>query len=132
VQSSGYTEFGFILTDPSKNPSTYKLTPEYYVEQMVDTNFSGTTVKPSGVPEDISVYASYDAKKAATAILVINKDTEKRTLKLEVEDLKPRKITYAPMSINIVTIPDEASTEYHMLEYTMQMADAGLPPRVTH
>jgi hypothetical protein len=32
------------------------------------------------------------------------------------------------MSINIVTIPDDAVAEYRMLEYNMRMADAGLPP----
>jgi hypothetical protein len=32
------------------------------------------------------------------------------------------------MSINIVTVQDDAKKEYRVLEYTMQMADAGLPP----
>jgi hypothetical protein len=124
--------FGFVWTDTSKDPPTYRLTPEYYAQQMVDTNFSGTTVKPSGVPEDMSVYASYDPKKASTSILVINKDSTTRALKLAVDDLKPRKIKFAPMSINVVTIPDDAAAGYHELEYTMKMADAGLPPKVAH
>jgi hypothetical protein len=130
VQESDYTVFGFLQTDPSKNPPTYKPNPEYYTQQMVTTNFSGTTVIPSGVPVRMSVYASYDTKKASTAILVINKDTVERPLKLAVDKLKPRKITFSPMSINIVTIPDNAAKEYQMLEYTMQMADSGLPPVV--
>ncbi len=129
VQSANFTVFGFVLTNPSKNPVTYKLTPEYYVQQMVDTNFSGTSVKPSEAPEGMSVYACYDEKKAATAILVVNKDTVKRVLTLAVDSLKPRKITFSPMSINIVTIPDDTSAGYHMIEYTMQMADAGIGPK---
>jgi hypothetical protein len=122
----------FIYTDPSKNPPTYKLTPEYYAQQLVATNFSGNMVIPSGAPEEMTVYASYDPKKAATAICVINKDTGKRTLKLSVDDLKPRTLKFAPMSINLVTIPDDASSPTRMLEYTQKMADAGLPPRAAH
>jgi hypothetical protein len=79
----------------------------------------------------MSVYASYDEKKASTAILVVNKDTVKRPLTLAVDNLKPRTITFSPMSINIVTIPDDAAAEYRMLEYTMLMADVGLPPKHT-
>lgn len=120
--------FGFVWTDSSKNPPACRLTPEYYAEQMVDRNLSGTTLQPSGVPEDLSVYASYDPKKAATAILVLNKDSVKRSLKLAVEGLPPRKIRFAPMSINLVTIPD-GSAGYQELEYTMKMAEAGEPPR---
>ena len=77
----------------------------------------------------VSVYASYDAKKAATAVLILNKDTENRTLTLAVDTLRPRKIKFSPMSINLVTIPDDASAEYHELEYTMKMADDGLSPK---
>lgn len=132
VQIADYNVFGFILTDPSKNPPTCKLTPEYYAQWMVTNNFSGTTVVPSGVPARISVYASYDKNKASTAILVINKDKVERPLKLAVDNLKSRVITFSPMSINIVTIPDNAKKEYRVLEYNIQMADAGLPPRTTH
>jgi hypothetical protein len=126
VQSADATVFGFVLTDPSQNPPTCKLTPEYYAQQMVTTNFSGTTVVPSGVPVRMSVYASYDA------ILVLNKDTAARPLTLAVDDLQPRTITFAPMSINIVTIPDDPVAEHRALEYTLQMADAGLPPQPYH
>lgn len=129
--ASHNTVFGFIRTDPSKNPPTWKLTPEYYAQQMVTTNFSGNTVVPTGVPERMSVYASYDAKKAATAVLVVNKDTVERVLTLAVDDLEPRTITYSPMSINIVTIPDDAGADHRILEYTMKMADASLPPKAT-
>jgi hypothetical protein len=132
VQGANNNVFGFILTDPLKNPPTYKLTPEYYAQWMVTNNFSGTTVVPSGVPVRMSAFASYDKNKASTAILVINKDMLKRPLKLEVDNMKPRIITFSPMSISIVTIPDDAKEEYRLLEYTMQMADAGLPPRTTH
>jgi hypothetical protein len=51
---------------------------------------------------------------------------------LPVDDITPRTITFAPMSINIVTIPDDAAADYHMLEYTMKMADAGQPPQAVH
>lgn len=132
VQAEASTVFGFILTDSSKNPPTCKLTPEYYAQWMVANNFSGTTVKPSEVPNRMSVYASYDKKKAVTAILVVNKNTVERVLTLAVDDLKPQTITFAPMSINIVTIPDDTAADYRLLEYTKQMADAGSPPKVTH
>jgi hypothetical protein len=62
---------------------------------------------------------------------VINKDTVERPLTLAVDNLQHRTITFSPMSINIVTIPDDAAEEYRMLEYTMLMADAGLPPKYT-
>jgi hypothetical protein len=123
------TVFGFIRTDPSVQPPTRKLTPEYYAQQMVTTHFSGNTVVPMGVPKRMSVYASYDAKKAATAVLVVNKDIAPRVLTLAVDNLRARTITYAPMSINIVTIPDELAANHRVLEYTMEMANAGLPPR---
>ncbi len=132
VQMANDNVFGFILTDPLREPPTWKFTPEYYAQLMVSTNFSGTTVVPSGVPIRMSVYASYDTKKAATAILVLNKETVERPLTLAVDNLKPRTIAFSPMSINIVTIPDDAAAEHCVLEYTMQMADAGLPPKVTH
>jgi len=132
VQMAKDNTFGFLLTDTSKDPPTYKLTPEYYAQLMVNTNFSGTTVVPSGAPVRMSLYASYDAKKAATAVLVLNKDAMERVLTLAVDDLKPRTITFSPMSINIVTIPDDAAAEHRVLEYTLKMADAGLPPRASH
>jgi hypothetical protein len=131
IQTADGTVFGFLQTDPSKNPPTYKPNPEYYTQQMVTTNFSGTTLIPSGIPDRMSVYACYDVTKEATALLVINKDTVERPLMLVIDDLKPLLIKFSPMSINIVTIPDNAVKEYHLLEYTMQMADAGLPPRYT-
>lgn len=121
--------FGFIRTDPSVQPPTWKLTPEYYAQQMITTHFSGNTVVPTGVPKRMSVYASYDAKKAATSVLVVNKDTVPRTLTLAVDNIRPQAITYAPMSINVVTIPDELAADHRVLEYTMEMANAGLPPR---
>ncbi len=80
----------------------------------------------------MSVYACYDEKKAATAVLILNKDTVERPLRLAVDNIKPRTITFAPMSINIVAVPDDASAEHRVLEYTLQMADAGLPPRTVH
>jgi hypothetical protein len=132
VQGANGNVFGFILTDLSKDPPTCNLTPEYYAQWMVTNNFSGTTVVPSGVPVRMSVYASYDAKKASTAILVLNKDTVERPLELAVDNLKPRIITFSPMSINMVTIPDDAGKEYSVLEYTIQMADAGLTPRTAN
>ncbi len=125
----GEAVFGVILTDPTKNPPALKFTPEYWAQWLVDNNFSGTTVVPSGAPDGVSVYASYDPKKAATAVLVINKDAAARTLTLAVDDLRPRTIECAPMSINIVSIPDGTADSYRLIEYTKVMADAGLPPR---
>ena len=131
VQSKNITVFGFLLTDPSKNPTTCLLTPEYYVQQMVSANFSGSTVIPSGVPARMSVYASYDAKKASTSILVINKDAAERSITIAIDNLSPLTNTFAPMSINLITVPDNDAAGYHWLEYTKQMADANQPPRIT-
>ena len=78
----------------------------------------------------MSVYASYDAAKGATAVLVVNKDSVKRALTLSVDGLEPRTITFSPLSINIVTIPDDGTTEHRFEEYTLKMAEAGLPPKV--
>ena len=80
---------------------------EYYVQQMVVMNFSGTTVVPSGFPYRMSVYASYDEKKVSTALLAVNKNKIERVLTLEIDSLKTRIITFSPMSINIATIPDK-------------------------
>jgi hypothetical protein len=124
--------FGFLLTDPSKNPPTWELTPEYYVQQMVTTNFIGTTIKPEGVPKNMSVYASYNIEKASTSILVLNKDTTARWLELKVDNLKSPRISFSPMSINLVTIPDDTEKDFGVLEYTMKMAKEGLPPKATH
>jgi hypothetical protein len=129
-EKGGGNVFGFVLTDPSKTPPGCKLTPEYYAEQMVDMNFSGNIVVVSGVPDDMSVYASYDRQKAATAVLVLNKDSAGRTLKLMVDGLKFRTLRFAPMSINIINVPDDDKAGYRVLEYTKEMADAGLPPKV--
>ena len=123
------TVFGFIRTDQTKDPPTCILTPEYYAQQMVTTNFSGTAVIPENVPESMSVYASYDPEKAATKVLVINKTDVERILDLIVDDLSTQTIIFKPMSINIVTIADDEGTEYQLLEYTIKMADAGRPPK---
>ncbi|MCX8093168.1 MAG: hypothetical protein N3E50_03265 [Candidatus Goldbacteria bacterium] len=121
-----YGVFGCIWTNPSNY--TYTLNPEYYAQQMVNTNFSGNAIIPTGVPSKMSVYASYDSGKARTAILVINKDSVERTITFTIDNLKPRTVTFYPMSINIVKIPDNNSADYSVLEYTKQMADAKLPP----
>ncbi len=128
VRANG-TVFGFIWTDPTTKPPALTFTPEYYAQRMVDNALSGDTVVPNGVPERMSVYASYDARKAATAVLVVNKDTENRTLTISVDTLEPRKLEFAPMSINIVTLPDDPRADDHFTEYTMKMADAGSAPR---
>jgi alpha-L-arabinofuranosidase len=129
VQMTNGSVFGFLLTDQSKNPPTCILTPEYYAQQMVTSNFSGTTVIPSGVSARMSVFASYDIDKASTAIMVINKNSDDRNLTFMIDNLKVRTINISPMSINIVTIPDNDEADYHLLAYSKQMADAGIPPQ---
>jgi hypothetical protein len=129
VQSAPYSVFGFLHTDPSVSPPTYKATPEYYAQQMVSTNFSGTTVVPSGVPSTFSVYASYDASKASTAVLVINKNGVAAPLSLAVDSLVPQTVLFDPMTIALVTIPDDSNAGTHMVEYTSDLAEAGLPPK---
>ncbi len=96
---------------------------------MVSTNFSGTTVVPSGVPSMFSVYASYDATKASTALFVINKNSVAAPLSLAVDSLAPQTVLFDPMSIALVTIPDDTNAGTHMIEYTSAMAEAGLPPK---
>ena len=125
-----HSVFGFIQTDLSKDPVKMILTPEYYAQRMVTSNFSGNTVVPTGVPDQMSVYAAYDPEKASTALLVLNKDTTERKLTFEINDLKSRKISFSPMSVNIITIPDNSGTGYKMVEYTMKMAEAGQPPEI--
>ncbi len=129
IQTAPYSVFGFLHTDPSVKPPTYKITPEYYAQQMVSTNLSGTTVVPSGVPSMFSVYASYDAIKASTAVLVINKNSVAAPLSLAVDSLAPQTVLFDPMSIALVTIPDDTNAGIHMVEYTSAMAEAGLPPK---
>ncbi len=124
VQSASASVFGFLHTDPSVQPPTYTETPEYHVQQMVTTSFSGTTVIPSGVPPLTSVYASYDAAKGATAIMVINKDTAAKTLTLAVDNLPPQTLSFAAMSINIVTIPDDPTAQTRVVPYSAEMAGA--------
>jgi hypothetical protein len=89
---------------------------------MVTTSFSGTTVVPSGVPPLTSVYASYDASKGSTVIMVINKDSAPKSLTLAVDDLPPQTISFAAMSINIVTIPDDPAAKANVIEYSAEMA----------
>ncbi len=122
VQSAPYSVFGFLHTDPSVTPPTYKATPEYYTQQLVSTHFSGTTVVPSGVPPLTSVYASYDASKGSTVTMVINKDSAPKSLTLAVDDLPPQTISFAAMSINIVTIPDDPAAQTNLIEYSAEMA----------
>lgn len=126
VQSASGSVFGFLHTDPSHQPVTYQETPEYHVQQMVNTSFSGTTVIPSGVPPLTSVYASYDAVKGATAVMVINKDTAAKALTLVVDDLAPQTISFAAMSVTIVTIPDDPAAQVQVNPYSAEMA--GAPP----
>ncbi len=129
VDQAQYTIFGFLHTNPLVSPPTVSLTPEYYAQQLVSTNFSGTTVVPSGVPSTFSVYASYDATKASTALLVINKNSVAAPLSLAVDSLGPQTVLFDPMSIAIVTIPDNTNAGTHMVEYTSDLAAAGLPPK---
>lgn len=121
--------FGLLHTDSTVAPPSYAPTPEYYAQQLVTTSFSGTTVVPSGVPGGFSVYASYDPAKAATAVLVINKTDTAAPLSLAVDSLPPRLMTFGPLSISLVTIPDDGDAGTHVVEYNGDLADAGLGPK---
>lgn len=121
--------FGALHTDSTVAPLGYAPTPEYYAQQMVTTSFSGTTVVPSGVPSGFSVYASYDAAKAATAVLVINKNSAASPLSLAVDSLARQTMTFDPLSINLVTIADDQDAGTHVVEYSADLADAGLGPK---
>lgn len=124
VQSASSSVFGFLQTDPSLTPPTYKETPEYHVQQMFNVSFTGTTVIPSGVPALMSVYASYDATKGSTAVMVINKDTVRKSLTLAVDNLTPQTLSFAAMSINIVTVPDDPAAKTQVNEYSAETAGA--------
>jgi hypothetical protein len=121
--------FGNILTKPWLSPPTYVLTPEYYTQQLMAANFSGTTVIPSGVPSDFSVYASYDATKASTAIVIVNKKSVAAPLSIAIDSLAPQTMVFDPLAITLVTVPDDQNAETSVIEYSPDLANAGQPPK---
>ena len=121
--------FGNIRTQLSSRPPTYTLTPEYYAQQLMAGSFSGTTVTPSGVPDDFSVYASYDATKASTTIIVVNKKSVAAPLTIAVDSLPAQTMPFDPLAITLVTVPDDPTVQTSVVEYSPDLAAAGQPPR---
>lgn len=104
--------------------------PAYYAEQLVSTSFRGSVLAPVGVPAGFSVYASHDPAQGSTAVLVLNKTTASSSLALAVGAAPTQTFEYPPLSITLVQIPDSASAQTHVLQYTGDLADAGAPPRM--
>ena len=121
--------FGNILSKPWLSPPAYRLTPDYYAQQLIAGNFSGTTVIPSGVPSDFSVYASYDPTKASTVLAVVNKNSVAAPLTIAIDSLAPQTMTFGPLAITLVTVPDDPNATTDVIEYSPDLANAGQPPK---
>ncbi|MGA2447950.1 MAG: hypothetical protein ABTD50_04655 [Polyangiaceae bacterium] len=107
-------------------------TPEYWTEQMVSANLTGTVLSPANVPGGFSVYASYNSTKASTSVIVINKNDSVSPLSLAVDTLPPQAFGYPATSVTLVTIPDDPTATTHVVTYTPDLAaapDGGLPPK---
>jgi hypothetical protein len=120
---SGGSILGFIESE--------KPVPAYYAEQMISANFRGTMLTPAGVPTGFSVYASYDSKKGETAVMVINLTAPSTGLTLAVDTLPAKLLTFPALSMTLVRIPDTSSGSGEVLQYTQELADAGMPPQTT-
>jgi hypothetical protein len=103
--------------------------PAYYAEQMISANFRGNVLTPAGVPAGFSVYASYDASEGNTAAVVINVTTTSGRLTLPVDTLPARAFTFPAMSVTLVRIPDASGGATQALQYTSELAEAGMPPQ---
>jgi hypothetical protein len=134
LESNLWTLAFWDIGDPSSAPSVLGFlqngqpVPAYFTTQMVSTTFRGTVATPSGVPEGFSVYASYDASKASTAVLVLNKSTTDSAIAIAVESLAVQSFDFPALSVTVVQIPDSPVGTTHVLRYTQDLADAGSGP----
>jgi len=120
-ESTTSSVLGFIL---GGQPS-----PAYYAEQMISANFSGSVLSPTGAPAGFSVYASYDATKGSTAILVLNKTMADGTLALSIDTLAVQGLDFPALSASLVQIPDDPHGATHVLRYTSDLAAASMAPQ---
>jgi hypothetical protein len=103
--------------------------PAYYSEWMVSANFHGSALKPVGAPAGFSVYASYDAGQASTAVLVLNKTPASTKLTLAVDAQPPQSFDFPALSVTLVQIPDSTDAATHVLRYTADLAAANMAPQ---
>jgi hypothetical protein len=106
-------------------------TPGYYAEQMLSANLRGNALAPAGVPAGFSVYATYDAEGAETAVVVLNKTQATSPLTLAVDGEPPLTFDFAALSATLIRIPDSTDTAIHVLRYTSDLAAANMPPQAT-
>ncbi len=104
-------------------------TPAYYGQQLISGNFRGSILAPTGTPAGFSVYASYDATKATTAVLVLNKNSSASTLAIAIDTLASQAFDFPPMSMTLIQIPDDPGGATQVQRYTAELADAGMPPQ---
>ena len=102
--------------------------PAYYGEELIAGNFRGDTVVPGGVPAGFSVYASYDATGATTAVAVINKNAKASPLTIAIDGATRGSYSFPATSITLLSIPDDTTAATHIQQYTPDLADAGMPP----
>jgi hypothetical protein len=106
-----------------------KPVPAYYAGQMISANFRGNVLTPTGVPAGFSVYASYDASEGTTIVVVINLTTTSNRLTLQVDALPAQPLLFPEMSVTLVRIPDASGGATQTLQYTSDLAEAGMPPQ---
>ncbi len=104
-------------------------TPGYYTEQMLSANFRGNALKPTGVPQGFSVYASHDPTEGSSAVLVLNKRSESAKLTLAFDAQPPQTFDFPALSATLVKLADSADAAAHLLRYTADMAAANMPPQ---
>lgn len=102
--------------------------PAYYGEELIAANFRGDTVVPTGVPSGFSVYASYDAAGATTAVAVINKGSAASSFTVAIDGTQRGGFSFPATSITLLQIPDDPAAATHIQQYTPDLADAGMPP----
>lgn len=119
--SAASSVLGFIVADQGG--------PQYYAEQMVSANLSGSVLTPAGVPSGFSIYASYDPSKASTSIIVINKNTTSGSLTIAIDALAPLPLDFPATSLSLVQVADGDAGSPHLVRYTADLATASMPPQ---
>ena len=68
-------------------------------------------------------------EKGSIAITLSSKNSIAAALSLAVDSFAPQTLTFDPLSITIVTIPDDTNAETRMLECTPDLANADIRPK---
>ena len=119
--SAASSVLGFIVADQGG--------PQYYAEQMVSANLSGSVLTPAGVPGGFSIYASYDPSKASTSVVVINKNTTSGSLTIAIDTFAPLSLDFPATSLSLVQVADGDAGSPHVVRYTADLATASMPPQ---